>query len=40
MLYRKVIDFKLGSYQKNFWLFKAQHSGTKGICVCILKGLA
>ena len=40
-MYRKVIGFKLGFFlQTEFWLFKAQHLGTRGICICILIGLA
>ena len=42
-MYRKVIGFKLGFYfflKIEFWLFKAQHLGTRGICICILIGLA
>ena len=40
MMYMNVIGFKIGFHQKNLWLLKAQHSGTKGICICILTRLA
>ena len=40
-MYRKVIGFKLGFFFINRILaLKAQHLGTRGICICILIGLA
>ena len=35
-MYRKIIGFKLGYCQKNFWFNNAQHCGTTEIS--ILKG--
>ena len=39
-MYRKVIGFKLDFffYKQNFG--STQHLGTRGICICILIGLA
>ena len=39
MMYMKAIGFKIGFHQKNSRLFMAQHSGTKGIFICILTKL-
>ena len=39
-MYRKVIGFKLGSYEKNFGSLLLNLSSTKGICICILIRLA